>query len=164
MAEQSSKKIIFTLTGILIFISGLVAAKVFSRFLGISDPVIARFDGKVLYEREVLGAMAGGENSPEYKKQISLGLIRTRTIADLAAKEGLTSGAFIQRVKAGADIRVKEEELEQFLSERHFIKAKLSKPQLDNILANIREQKREVFFNKYINGILATQKIEWLKN
>ena len=157
MAATFSKKSIGI--GFLIFALGYFVGKYLPTGSDDKNPVIVRYNGKPIKENEV---DTGAGNTPAYKRQQAMNLIQARVIADLAANERLTSAAFIQKVKTGADTSISEDEVEKFLRERNFKRETLSKAQMDNILANMKEHKREVFFSQYINKILADVKIEWV--
>src|SRR5437879_3384517 len=113
------------------------------------NPTLVSFGGGSLGVKEIESRMTEAErneNSPEYKKIIAMNMIRERVLNELAAKENLSQAAYIEKIKSGADTKVSDEEFDRFLKERNFDRKKLSKPQLENILANIKAQKREVFF------------------
>ncbi len=148
-----------------VFVAGLVLGKVipwpqFSE----KSPDLVTFGGKALTVADVESGMSKQEltgNSPEYEKQIAMNMVREKVLADLASKEGLSVPDFIKKIKSGADDKISDEEVKQFIKERSLDTKKLTKAQHDNIVANMQERKRELYFNEYLNKALAAMNVDF---
>ncbi len=151
-------------THALAFLLGAVVVTAARVFVHDDNPTMVRFAGHSLQLKDIEARMSPQEragNTFEYKKQIAINMIREQLMADLAAKENLTSAAFVEKIKSGADVTISDEDLAKFLRERNFDRKKLSKAQLDNIIANMKVQKREVALDSFMNQALTLANIEW---
>lgn len=130
----------------------------------IGNPRLAVFNGEAIYMKDVETGMSETErtgNSLEYKKQLAANMIRDRLLAQLASKDSLSVQEFVRKIKSSAETAISNEELEKFLREGGFNRAKMSKAQLDNIKANMQEHKRQLYFNEFIKKEMANNKIIW---
>jgi hypothetical protein len=147
-----------------IFLLGLFSGKLLFGPHKDKSPALVKYNDKEITLNEVstsLGEKPGQSgNTLEYKKQLAMIMLRNKVTDDLAKKAGLSTADFVSKIKNGAEIKITEEEINSNLAEMKADRKKLSKAQLDNILANMKEHKREIYFNEYLNKILATMKIE----
>ena len=126
------------------------------------DHKVITFGDKAVTVKEIEKATTREEregNSEEYQRQIAQRILESKVLDDLAAKEGLSRAEYINKVKAGANTDLSEVEISQFMTERKFDRSKLSKDQYANILANMKEHKRELFFNEHFQKILNSMKV-----
>ncbi len=155
----------FLTTNLIVFVFGIFVGKlIFSPKHQKDPPTLLKYNGNEVTMKDVnntIGEKPGDpQNSIEYKKQVAVSIMRKRVIDDLANNEKLSTQDYILKVKKDADTNLTENEIDEFLAGIHLERKKLSKPQLDNVINNMKEHKRELFFNAFLDKKISEMTIE----
>ncbi|MFN7728162.1 MAG: hypothetical protein ACK5P7_03305 [Bdellovibrio sp.] len=167
MAEQFSKQLFLKRvlpTALALCVSAFLFYKYHLKNRLDSDPVIGSYQGQPITLRDAEVNMSEQEkagNTIRYKQQRALNTIKENLIKELAQKDGKAPAEFIQKIKSEASVDISKEELADFLRSLRLDPKKISNDQLNNVIGNMKEQKRELYFQRYMDKALADKKIEW---
>lgn len=151
---------------IAVFIFGIVLGKFIfgTKNHEKENPTLLKFEGKEITINDVNKVLGEkpvnyGENI-EYKKQVAKNIMKNEVIDDLAKKEGLSAQDYMLKIKKDADTTLTDQEINDFMAKIHMDRKKLTKQQFDNVIGNMKEQKRQVFFHAFIDKKISEMKVE----